>query len=271
MSVTAKLPVRTKSNTSSTAEPSEREMDARIDDTGIDADSESVYLESESLELDHERQAVAVSSPTIGYHQATPPRPRIATDAVSFEEIVKKYHGKVFQLVYRYLGDYEEACDLTQDTFVRAYGAWHEFRGESQIYTWLYRIAINLCHNQQKKLQRRRRVEPISLDSAITDETGEGWSTRAVADERPLPLQVLESSELRARLHEALRALPENYRTVIVLRDIEGMTYEEIARVTDSTLEAIKSRLFRARNAIRRLMEPYLTGDLNSPQSGRPQ
>ncbi|MBV9867510.1 MAG: sigma-70 family RNA polymerase sigma factor [Abitibacteriaceae bacterium] len=183
---------------------------------------------------------------------------------VSFEDVVEKYHGKVFQLVYRYTGDYEEACDLTQDTFVRAYTAWNEFRGDSQIYTWLYRIAINLCHNQQKKLTRRRRVEQVSLDASANDDNFEGWTTHQVADERPLPLQVLESGELRVRLHEALLALPDNYRTVIVLRDIEGLTYEEIARVTDSTLEAIKSRLFRARNAVRRLMEPYLIAEQNA-------
>lgn len=191
------------------------------------------------------------------------------SEPVSFEEVVERYHGKVFQLVYRYTGDYEEACDLTQDTFVRAYTAWHEFRGESQIYTWLYRIAINLCHNQQKKLNRRRRVEQVSLDAPANDDTFESGSTHQVADERPLPLQVLESSELRVRLHEALLALPDNYRTVIVLRDIEGLTYEEIAKVTDSTLEAIKSRLFRARNAVRRLMEPYLSGDYNAAHARR--
>jgi len=190
------------------------------------------------------------------------PQAARATEPACFEDIVERYHGKVFQLVYRYTGDYEEASDLTQDTFVRAYGAWSEFRGDSQIYTWLYRIAINLCHNQQKKLQRRRRVEGVSLDTPVDEDSYEGWSTHRVADERPLPLQVLESHELRARLHDALHQLPDNYRTVIVLRDIEGLTYEEIARVTDSTLEAIKSRLFRARNAVRRLMEPYLIGPL---------
>jgi RNA polymerase sigma-70 factor (ECF subfamily) len=193
--------------------------------------------------------------------------------AVAFEDIVEKYHGKVFQLVYRYLGDYDEACDLTQDTFVRAYSAWGEFRGESQIYTWLYRIAINLCHNQQKKLQRRRRVERASLDCPNDSDAGSSstqWNSREVADERPLPLQVLESHEMRLRLQEALRELPENYRTAIVLRDIEGLSYEEIARITDSTLEAIKSRLFRARGAIRRLMEPYLMGEAAAASDAMP-
>lgn len=205
--------------------------------------------------------AVASASASTSASTPAPIAAEIA-QAVSFEEIVARYHGKVFQLVYRYTGDYEESCDLTQDTFVRAFGAWNEFRGDSQIYTWLYRIAINLCHNHQKKTQRRRQVERVSLDAPLCEEAGEHSEGLQVADERPLPVQVLESCELRLRLQEALLELPDNYRTVIVLRDIEGLTYEEIARITDSTLEAIKSRLFRARNAVRRLMEPYIQGPL---------
>ncbi|RYG66353.1 sigma-70 family RNA polymerase sigma factor [bacterium] len=180
-----------------------------------------------------------------------------------FEQIVERYHGKVFQLVYRYTGDYEEACDLTQDTFVRAFNAWGEFRGDSQVYTWLYRIALNLCHNQQKRIVRRQRMERWSLD-ATSDDDFDGRGPIEVADERPLPLTRLEGDEMRTRLREALLELPENYRVVIVLRDIEGLTYEEIAKVTDSTLEAIKSRLFRARQTLRRILEPYMTGGLES-------
>lgn len=185
-------------------------------------------------------------------------RPR--KPAMTFEQVVERYHPKVFQLVYRYTGNYEEACDLTQDTFVRAYGAWQDFRGDSQVYTWLYRIAINLCHNQQKKLQRRYKVERLTIDSR-DDEDSDHHKAQEIADERPLPMQVLESNELRVRLQEALLELPDNYRTVIMLRDIEGLSYDEIARITDSSLEAIKSRLFRARNAIRRLLTPYLMGE----------
>lgn len=186
-------------------------------------------------------------------------------EAVDFEAIVARYHGKIFQLVFRYTGDYEDSCDLTQDTFVRAYRAWNEFRGDAQIYTWLYRIAINLCHNHQKKTQRKRDVERISLDAPMFfDEGCDGYEGLAVADEGPLPLQILESDELRRHLQRVLGELPENYRTVIVLRDIEGLSYDEIARVTDSTLEAIKSRLFRARASVRRLMEPYIKEGLAS-------
>ncbi|HVF09810.1 MAG TPA: sigma-70 family RNA polymerase sigma factor [Abditibacteriaceae bacterium] len=214
--------------------------------------------------------ALADGSTLAGADDVVPngsPAPSVPVhETARFEEIVERYHGKVFQLVYRYTGDYEESCDLTQDTFVRAYNAWNEFRGEAQVYTWLYRIAINLCHNQQKKLQRRHRVERGSLDAnwnaPAGDEESGSWHVHEVADERPLPLQVIESCELRERLHQALAELPENYRTVIVLRDIEGLSYEEIASITDSTLEAIKSRLFRARHALRRLLTPYLGGPL---------
>lgn len=191
-------------------------------------------------------------------------------EGVQFEEVVEKYHAKVFQLVYRYTGDYEEACDLTQDTFVRAFNAWGEFRGESQVFTWLYRIALNLCHNQQKRIQRRQRMERWSLDSTPDDDF-EGRGPIEVADERPLPLQLLEGDETRLRLREALMELPENYRTVIVLRDIEGLTYEEIAKVTDSTLEAIKSRLFRARQTLRRQLEPYMNSAELKTEAPAPQ
>lgn len=189
-----------------------------------------------------------------------------SSGAITFEEVVERYHGKVFQLIFRYTGDYEEACDLTQDTFVRAYRAWNEFRGDSQIYTWLYRIALNLCHNSRKKGDRKRRVEGVSLD--ISPGMDEDRPTGLdVADARPQPAKSVENDELRARLHDALAALPENYRIVIVLRDIEGLPYEEIARITDSTLEAIKSRLFRARTMLREMLAPYLFGSSVEPES----
>ena len=201
----------------------------------------------------------AASAETTADFEAQVAQAKAAQKQIEFEAVVARYHSKVFQLVYRYLGDYEEASDLTQDTFVRAFNAWDEFRGDSQVYTWLYRIALNLCHNAQKRIQRRQRMERWSLDTAPDDDF-EARGPIEVADERPLPLQRLEGDEVRQRLREALMDLPENYRVVIVLRDIEGLTYEEIARVTDSTLEAIKSRLFRARQTLRRTLEPYMSG-----------
>jgi RNA polymerase sigma-70 factor (ECF subfamily) len=193
--------------------------------------------------------------------------PADESGAQTFEEAVEKYHGKVFQLIYRYTGDYEDACDLTQDTFVRAHRAWREFRGESQIYTWLYRIALNLCHNHRKKGDRRKRAEGPSLDAPVFgDEEQSGG--RDVPDARFAPSHSIENEELRARLHEALLSLPDNYRTAIVLRDIEGLSYDEIARITDSSLEAIKSRLFRARGLLREMLAPYLFGESERSKPG---
>lgn len=203
------------------------------------------------------RKLLAMNEATSSSEQPLPAPS--AAGAITFEEVVERYHEKVFQLIFRYTGDYEESCDLTQDTFVRAYRAWREFRGDSQIYTWLYRIALNLCHNSRKKGDRKRRVEGISLDGTPGDDD-EKSPGMDVADARQQPSRTLENDELRARLHDALTALPDNYRTVIVLRDIEGLSYEEIARITDSTLEAIKSRLFRARTMLREMLSPYLFG-----------
>lgn len=213
--------------------------------------------------IGEERSAADTSAPRL-MTMSEAPRPHSSATgnvgALTFEEVVERYHGKVFQLIYRYTGDYEESCDLTQDTFVRAYRAWREFRGDSQIYTWLYRIALNLCHNNRKKGDRRKRVEGPSLDTPLYDEEEKKNGGIDVPDVRPIPPRSVENDELRHHLHEALISLPDNYRTVIILRDIEGLSYEEIATATDSTLEAIKSRLFRARATLRDLLTPYLFG-----------
>jgi RNA polymerase sigma-70 factor (ECF subfamily) len=186
----------------------------------------------------------------------------------SFEAAVEKHHARIFQLVYRYLGNYDEADDVTQETFIRAYRAWDDFRGDSQVYTWLYRIALNLCHNQKKKLTRRHQAESTSLDSpqdnAADDETSH---TVEVPDNSAVPWSDLERKELNQQLFLALQNLPENYRTVIVLRDIEGLSYEEIAEVTSSSLEAIKSRLFRARNLLRVRLSGYIMMGNDAPDS----
>jgi len=185
--------------------------------------------------------------------------------ALSFEAAVEKYHARIFQLVFRYLGNYDEAGDLTQETFIRAYRAWDKFRGDSQVYTWLYRIALNLCHNQQKKLSRRQRTEGISLDIPQDKSSGEETAQPTeIPDNSAVPWRDLERRELNRQLFAALQDLPENYRTVILLRDIEGLSYEEIAEVTSSTLEAIKSRLFRARNLLRQRLSIYVTGNAAS-------
>lgn len=181
-------------------------------------------------------------------------------DPEGFEALVDKYHRRIFNVIYRYVGDYYEAYDLTQDTFLRAYQSFQQFRGESTAYTWLYRIAINLSHNRIKQLKRKARSEAESLDDPI-DVNGDAVQ-REVADWSMSPERVAESKELQGVLQRAIQSLPENYRAVILLRDVEGLSYQDIAKATGSSVEAVKSRLFRARSHLKGLLEPYLRGEV---------
>jgi len=181
-----------------------------------------------------------------------------ATGAIAenFDDLVEKYHRRIFNVIYRYLGDYYEAADVTQDTFIRAYQCFHQFRGDSTAYTWLYRIAINLSHNRKKQLQRRAQAETESLDAPR--ELGDSEVGREVPDWSLSPERLAESKEMQRLLQKMIRSLPDNYRTVIILRDIEGMPYRDIAKTLCTSVEAIKSRLFRARAHLKSLLEPYL-------------
>ncbi|NCO42434.1 MAG: RNA polymerase subunit sigma-24 [Armatimonadetes bacterium CG_4_10_14_3_um_filter_66_18] len=182
--------------------------------------------------------------------------PRAAVTAASFDSLVEEHFQKVYNVIYRYIGDHEEASDLTQDVFVRAYQSFDHFRGDSQIYTWLYRIALNLCHNRLKQLRRRNRVEQESLDAPLNLDGEE--IRREVADWDHAPTTLAEGAELNRLLHRAIGSLSPGHRTVIILRDIQGLSYAEIAEVTGSSLEAIKSRLFRARSQLKLVLQPYL-------------
>jgi len=182
----------------------------------------------------------------------------MATDddrGLTFEQIQKKYEGKIYSLILRYVGDREDAEDLTVETFVNAWRHWDRFRGEARIYTWLYQIAINNCKNRFKQRDRRREREPVSLDDTI--ETDSGEMSREVADWRNAPEQLLMDKEFAARVRKAIDALRPEYKEVFVLAEMEDMSYEDIARVTRLTVPAVKTRLHRARNMIRQRLEPY--------------
>jgi len=176
---------------------------------------------------------------------------------LSFDQIHKKYHDKIFNLILRVVGDHEDAKDLTQTTFINAYGAWGRFRGEARVSTWLYQIAVNNCKNRFKQRDRQREREPISLDDSI--ETDSGELTREVADWRDAPERVLLDQELAAQIRRAVEALPPEYRTVLILQQ-EDLSYEDIARITGLTVQAVKTCLHRARNRVRQRLEPYYRG-----------
>lgn len=174
----------------------------------------------------------------------------------AFDEIIDTYEKRVFNLIYRLIGDYEEAADLTQDTFVSAYRAYGKFRFDCSVYSWLCKIAVNHCKNRYRERDRQRQYEDTLLD--ISDDS----SVSIPAEESNNPDQHVERKELRERIADAIMSLPEDYRVVAVLRDLQGLSYQEIVEATDLSMDNVKVRLSRARAMLRRKLAPYLDNTL---------
>ncbi|MBV6503669.1 MAG: ECF RNA polymerase sigma factor SigE [Fimbriimonadales bacterium] len=168
-----------------------------------------------------------------------------------FERLVGLYHSRVFSVALRFCGDHDEAAELTQETFVRAFRAWGKFRKESQTYTWLYRILVNLNKDRLARQSRRR-------DRETSIEAREEMGSPVPAAEHEAPDTQAQRTELKGLLEEAIESLPPGYRECVVLRDVEGLSYEEIAGVMGITVEAVRSRLARARQQLRQKLAPYL-------------
>ncbi len=177
--------------------------------------------------------------------------------SAEFHRVIQDNYQRVYSVIYRMLENPEEAEDLTQDTFVNAYRAWDDFRGESQVYTWLYRIAVNLTRNRLEIVGRRRQSDKYSLDQPIEDDQGEGRS-RHIEDWSRAPERLVESNELGELIACYVTELRDDYKEVVILRDYEGLSYEEIAQVLGCSLAAVKSRLFRARSALREQLQTYI-------------
>jgi RNA polymerase sigma-70 factor (ECF subfamily) len=176
-------------------------------------------------------------------------------DENAFEELVSRYSGEVYGLLYRLTSNSEEASDLTQDTFLKALAAVRKFRGESSLRTWLFRIAINESRNRQRWWKRRNRDTTISLDSAI------GNSEMTVAETVADASENAESAAIRREREQALEAalleLPDIFREAVILRDVEGLSYEESAAALGTTLGTVKSRIARGREELRRRLRGY--------------
>lgn len=167
----------------------------------------------------------------------------------AFNELVRRYEERVFRLVLRMVGSREEAEDLAQEVFVTVFKAIDSFREEAKLSTWIYRIATNHCRNRIKYLSRRAR--PTGRDyEEIVEVSGVESATRSTSAHVPAPDQVLEGRRMETIVQEALRTLDEEHRELIVLREIENMTYEEICAITELPIGTLKSRLHRARAAL---------------------
>ena len=179
-------------------------------------------------------------------------------EAAAFNRLVEERHGDVYALLYRLTEDPEEARDLTQETFLQAFRHLANFRGDADLRTWLYRIAVNQARNRWRWWKRRRRDRTVSLDAPASEGSdaplSAGLEQAGAADPE---MQALARERERA-LHAALRTLSRPYREVIVLRDIEGLSYEEVASALDLNVGTVKSRLSRGRNELRRRLEGSL-------------
>ncbi len=169
----------------------------------------------------------------------------VVGDEDACAELVGEHQRMVFQLAYNLLGDQEEALDLSQEVFLRVFRTLPAFRGQSSLRTWIYRIVVNQASNRQRWWRRRHRASQVSLDAHL-----EAHGDVAVSRE-PAPDRMLAQKEMTARLWRAMERLPFDQRTALILREIEGLRYEEIAFSLGVAVGTVKSRLTRARQALR--------------------
>lgn len=175
-------------------------------------------------------------------------------DKKSFDLLVLKYQHKVVNLVLRYVHDQDQAMDIAQEAFIKAYKGLKNFRGDSAFYTWLYRIAINTAKNYL--VSQGRRTPNIDIDA----EEAEQYEGATALKEYGTPEHEMLTEEIRMVISNAIDTLPEDLRTAIMLRELEGMSYDEIAEAMDCPIGTVRSRIFRAREAIDKVLKPLLDG-----------
>ncbi|MGB9428373.1 MAG: RNA polymerase sigma factor RpoE [Gammaproteobacteria bacterium] len=173
-------------------------------------------------------------------------------DKAAFDVLVRKYQHKIIKLITRYVHDGSEALDVAQEAFIKAYRAIPGFRGDSAFYTWLYRIAINTAKNYLVAEGRR------PLDHGVDLQDPDQYEMQARLKDMDTPERLLLTEEIQRTVEAAIEQLPEELRTAIVLREIEGMSYEEIAQTMSCPVGTVRSRIFRAREAIDGKLRPLL-------------
>lgn len=175
-----------------------------------------------------------------------------AGERIAFEELVNKYNANVYSLALRLTNDREDARDATQDTFLKVYNNIDKFRGDSQLRTWIYRIAVNQVANQQRWWRRRWRDRTVSIDIG---ESNELTLADRLASPNQTPEQNALSAEQRRMIVQALSKLKFDFRVAVMLRDIEGLSYEEISETLEVSIGTVKSRIARGREELRDLLK----------------
>jgi RNA polymerase sigma-70 factor, ECF subfamily len=179
-------------------------------------------------------------------------------DKGAFDALVRKYQHKLVKLVMRYVRNPAEAEDIAQEAFIKAYRALPQFRGDSAFYTWLYRIAINTAKNAVVSRDR----SPIEYNIDRNDATEESYDMQGRMRDSETPEGLVLTDEIRSTVNAAIEALPEDLKTAIVLRELDGLSYEEIAAAMDCPVGTVRSRIFRAREAIDRRLREVFEGGL---------
>ncbi|MDI1273406.1 RNA polymerase sigma factor RpoE [Polaromonas sp.] len=182
----------------------------------------------------------------------------VAGDQRAFELLVIKYQRRIQRLIGRMVRDVDLVEDIAQETFIRAYRALAQFRGEAQFYTWLYRIAVNTAKKALMELKRDPTVSENSFKSGQSDESDETSPLENELISSETPEAVLAGKEIAQMVNAAMEALPEELRQAITLREIEGLSYEEISEVMNCPIGTVRSRIFRAREAISARIKPLL-------------
>ncbi|KZY98584.1 MULTISPECIES: RNA polymerase sigma factor RpoE [Thalassolituus] len=174
-------------------------------------------------------------------------------DRRAFDLLVVKYQHRILSLVGRFVSDHAEAQDVTQEAFIKAYRALPSFRGDSQFYTWMYRIAVNTAKNHLISRGRKTPTQDIDLDDAAY------FADEANMKDVETPDGLLQRDQLRKVVFDAIEDLPDELRRAVTLRELEGLSYEEIAEAMNCPIGTVRSRIFRAREAIEKKMRPLLS------------
>ncbi|MBT7409155.1 MAG: RNA polymerase sigma factor RpoE [Methylococcales bacterium] len=172
-------------------------------------------------------------------------------DKKAFDLLVQKYQQKIINLIMRYVKDFNDACDVAQEAFINAYRALSKFRQDSAFYTWLYRIAVNTAKNFLSSRNRRKEVD------ILDDDSEDSYSEHLLKD-TATPENYSLRDEIAETVNSAINRLPEELKTTLVLREIDGLSYEEIANVLECPIGTVRSRIFRAREAVDKVLKPLL-------------
>lgn len=185
-------------------------------------------------------------------------------DKVAFQELVKRFQKNVFALLYQLAPEWRDLNDLSQEAFIRVYRGIHNLRNPKIFKSWLNQIVLNLFYDELRK--RPRRLKTVSMDQTFEDDSGESEFIREVKDNKLKPDEIIVNNETKVAIKTAMSQLPEQFRTAIVLRELQGLQYEEIAEMLGCALGTVKSRIWRARERLQALLEPLLSDktDLNS-------